>query len=216
MSVTRTGPLTKDTTTIALGLAQIRIGASAANITKQHPVLSASDSIGALANTRFLGNAEYFTLESGFPMLEDATYPLREAAGLECAFKEITPANMALAKGLDPADYSSVHTGKVALGTLAAPVILRVEAIYTYPDGTNTMNIVFPRAQVTASIEMDFAEEEPAAVAISIKANRADSGIEDAADPGNACWDDKPLGQILWDDGTGFTTTTTTTTTTAP
>ena len=216
MPVTRTGPLTKDTTTVALGLAQIRVGASAANITKQHPVLSSSDSIGALANTRFLGSAEYFNLESGFPMLEDATFPLRESAGLECAFKEITPANMALAKGLDPGDYSSAHTGKVALGTLAAPVILRIEAIYTYPDGTNTMNIVFPRAQVTASIEMDFAEEEPAAVAISIQAKRADSGITDASNPGNACWDDKPLGQILWDDGTGFTTTTTTTTTTAP
>jgi hypothetical protein len=76
------------------------------------------------------------------------------------------------------------------------------------------MNIVFPRAQVTASIEMDFAEEEPAAVAISIQSNRSDSGITDASNPGNACWDDKPLGQIIWDDGTGFTTTTTTTTTT--
>ena len=216
MPVTRTGPLTKDTTTVALGLAQIRVGASAANITKQHPVLVAADSLGALANTRFLGAAEYFKLTSGFPLLEDATFPLRESAGLECAFKEITPANMALAKGLDPGDYANTHTGKVSLGTLAAPVILRVEAIYTYPDGTNTMNIIFPRAQVTASIEMDFAEEEPAAVAISIQSNRADSGITDVSNPGNACWDDKPLGQILWDDGTGFTTTTTTTTTTAP
>ena len=214
MAITRTGPLTKDTTTIALGLAQVRIGASAANITKQHPILAAAASIGALANTRFIGAAEYFKLSSGFPLLEDATFPLRESAGLECAFKEITPANMALAKGLDPADYSDTHVGKVALGTLAAPVILRVEAIYTYPDGVNTMSIVFPRAQVTASIEMDFAEEEPAAVAISIQSNRADSGITDASNPGNACWDDKPLGQILWDDGTGFTTTTTTTSTT--
>ena len=47
MTITRTGPLTKDTTTIALGLAQVRIGASAANITKQHPVLAAAASIGA-------------------------------------------------------------------------------------------------------------------------------------------------------------------------
>ena len=210
----RYGPLTKDTTTIALGLAQIRVGASAANITKEHPVLGASASLGALANTRFVSNAEYFRLQSGFPMLEDATYPLRESAMLECAFKEITPANMALAKGLDPTDYSNAHTGKVALGNISTPTILRVEAIYTYPDGTNTMNIVFPRAQVTASIEMDFAEEEPAAVAISIEAKRADSGITDATNPGNAAWDAKPLGQIMWDDGTGFTTTTTTSTTT--
>lgn len=207
----RTGPTTKDTTTIALGLAQIRVGASAANLTKQIPVLAASDSLGALANTKFTGNAEYFKLESGYPLLEDATFPLREAAMLECAFKEITPANFALAKGLDPTDYPNAHTGTIKLGVISTPDFVRMEAIYTYPDGTNTMNIIFPRAQVTAAIEMEWAEEEPAAVAVSIESKRADSEITG----GHAVWDDKPLGQIIWNDGTTLTTTTTTTTTTA-
>lgn len=215
MTVSRSGPLTKDTTTVALGLAQIRIGESAANITKETPILAESASLGALANTSFTANAEYFKLESGYPLLEDATYPLREAAMLECAFKEITPANFALAKGLLPSDYPNVHTGRVALGTLSTPEFLRMEAIYTYPDGTNTMNIIFPRCQVTAAIEMEFAEEEPAAVAVAIEAKRADSGIVDATNPGNAAWDAKPLGQIIWNDGSTFTTTTTTTTTTS-
>ena len=208
-----TGPTTKDTTTIALGLAQVRIGNSADNLTKQTPVLIASDSIGALANTKFVGNAEFFKLESGYPMLEDAVFPLREAAALECAFKEMTPFNIALARGLDPTDalYENVHTGSIPLGTLVAPVSIRMEAIYTYPDGTNTMNIIFPRAQVAGAIEMDFAPEEPAAVAVSIEAKRADSEVSG----GNACWDDKPIGQILWNDGSTFTTTTTTTTTTS-
>lgn len=208
-----TGPTTKDTTTIALGLAQIRIGNSADNITKQHPVLVAADSIGALANTKFVGNAEFFKLESGYPMLEDAVFPLRESAALECAFKEMTPFNLALARGLDPTNalYANEHTGAIKLGTLAAPVSVRMEAIYTYPDGTNTMNIIFPRAQVSGAIEMDFAPEEPAAVAVSIEAKRADSEVSG----GNACWDDKPIGQILWNDGSTFTTTTTTTTTTS-
>ena len=203
-----TGPTTKDTTTIALGLAQIRIGASAANLTKQHPVLVAADSIGALANTKFVGNAEFFRLESGYPMLEDAVFPLRE-----CAFKEQTPFNLALARGVDPtgAEYENAHTGSIKLGTLTAPVSVRMEAIYTYPDGTNTMNIIFPRAQVAGVIEMDFAAEEPAAVAIVIEAKRADSEVSG----GNAAWDDKPIGQILWNDGSTFTTTTTTTTTTS-
>lgn len=208
-----TGPTTKDTTTVALGLAQIRIGASAANLTKQHPVLVASNSIGALANTKFVGNAEFFKLESGYPMLEDAVFPLRESAALECAFKEMTPFNLALARGLDPTDaaYSNAHTGSIKLGTLAASVSIRMEAIYTYPDGVNTMNIIFPRAQVSGNIEMDFAPEEPAAVAIAIEGKRADSEITG----GNAAWDDKPIGQILWNDGGTFTTTTTTTTTTS-
>lgn len=208
-----TGPTTKDTTTIALGLAQIRIGDSAANLTKQTPVLVAADSIGALANTKFVGNAEFFKLESGYPMLEDAVFPLRESAALECAFKEITPFNIALARGLDPTDalYENEHTGSIPLGTLTAPVDIRMEAIYTYPDGTNTMNIIFPKAQVAGAIEMDFAPEEPAAVAVSIEAKRADSEVSG----GNACWDDKPIGQIIWNDGSTFTTTTTTTTTTS-
>lgn len=215
MAVNRTGPLTKDTTTIALGLAQIRIGNSPNNITKTIPVLTSSDSMGALANTKFTSNAEYFKLESGYPLLEDATYPLREGAMMEVGFKEITPANFALAKGLDPTSYTDAHVGKIALGTISTPTFVRMEAIYTYPDGTNTMNIIFPRAQVTAAIEMEFAEEEPAAVAVAIEAKRADSGITDANNPGNAAWDDKPLGQIIWNDGSTLTTTTTTTTTTA-
>ena len=76
----RYGPLTKDTTTVALGLAQIRVGDSANNITRTKPVLTSSDSIGALANTKFTAAAEYFKLESGFPLMEDTTFPLRDNA----------------------------------------------------------------------------------------------------------------------------------------
>lgn len=206
----RKGPVTRDSTTVALGLAQIRVGASSTNIGQEHPVLSSSDSVGALANTTFTGNAEYYRLESGFPLLEDAVFPLREAAMLECGFREMTPRNFALARGLDPADYSHDHSGKVPLGTLATPTSIRMEAVYTYPDGTNQMVFIFPRAQVSAVIEMEFAEEEPAAVAVSIEAKRADSEISGGA----PAWDDKPLGQIIWTTTTATYTTTSTTTTT--
>ena len=96
----RTGPVTKDTTTVALGLAQIRVGVASTHIASTVPRLEAADSLGALANTKFSGNVEYYRLESGFPLLEDAIYPLREAAALECAFKELTPKNVAIARGL--------------------------------------------------------------------------------------------------------------------
>jgi hypothetical protein len=208
----RQGPVTKDSTTVALGLAQIRIGASATNIGQEHPVLASSDSVGALANTKFTGNAEYYRLESGFPLLEDAVFPLRESAMMECGFREITPRNFALARGLDPAGYTHGHTGQIALGTLTAPVSVRMEAVYTYPDGTNQMVFIFPRGQVSAVIEMEFAEEEPAAVAVSIESKRADGEISGGAH----AWDDKPLGQIYWTTTTAtYTTTSTTTTTTA-
>jgi hypothetical protein len=206
----RTGPLTKDSTTVALGLAQIRIGASATNIGSDIPVLTSSDSIGALANTKFVGNNEFFKLESGFPMLEDATFPLRTSCAMEIAFKEQTPANLALANGQDPTSYTEAHTGEINLGSLTTPTILRMEAHYTYPDGSNVMVIIFPRCQVAGSIELDFAPEEPAAVAVSIEAKRADSDTTG----GDAKWDNAPLGKMIWGTDSTFTTTTTTTTTT--
>ena len=206
----RTGPVTKDTTTVALGLAQIRIGNSAAYIGQRRAILPATASIGALANTKFTGNVEFFKLESGFPLIEDASFPLREAAMLECAFKEVTPANVALSRGLDPANFATVHSGEIPLGTISTPSYIRMEAIYTYPDGTNTMKIIFPRAQVTSSTEIDFATEDVAAVPIVIEAKSADGSISG----GNAAWNSMPLGMIIWDDATQTTTTTTTSTTT--
>lgn len=203
----RTGPVTKDSTTVALGLAQIRIGLSSTYIGQVAPILLAAASIGALASTKFTGGSEYFKLESGFPMLEDAVFPLRETAALECAFKEITPYNLAMARGLDPSALTDEHVGSINLGVISSPVSLRMEAIYTYPDGTNKMYIIFPRCQVVSVTELEFAAEEPAAVTIMIEAKRADSEIVG----GDGIWDSKPLGRILWDDGSTLTTTTTTT-----
>lgn len=206
----RTGPVTKDSTTIALGLADVRIGASSTYIGQVAAILGSAASMGALANTKFISTVEVYKLLSGYPMIEDAVYPLSEIAAFEVGFREMTPANFALARGLDPADYANAHTGVIKLGNIISPVSVRAEFIYTYPDGTNTMTIVYPRAQVVAAIEMDYAAEEPAAVAVRIESKRADSGISG----GHSIWDDKPLGYIRWDDGTLTTTTTSTTTTT--
>jgi len=209
----RTGPVTKDTTTIAIGYAQVRVGASATNISRTYLALVAADSVGALANVKFNSGAEYFKLESGYPMLEDASFPLRESASVEVGFKEITPKNFAMSKGLDPSSgYSSAHVGTIALGTISTPAFIRAETVYTYPDGTNTMNVIFPRAQATANIEMEFAEAEPAAVATVLEAKRADSETTG----GHANWNLMPLGRVVWAGSTGLTSTSTTTTTTAP
>lgn len=195
----RKGPVTKDTSTVPLGLAQIRVGDSSDNIADIQPALSSTDSIGALAETAYTGNTDWFTLESGFPLIKDADWPIREGASLGCAFKEVTPANMAIAYGHDPSDspYSDmdVHSGEVPLGDREAPDYVRMEACYTYPDGTHHLYVIFPRAQAKATVELAFAAEEAAAVPISFEAGRADSEV----DGGNAVWDDKPLGRLFWD-----------------
>ena len=191
----RSGPVATDTSTIALGMAQIRVGSSSDNITKPGAELSSSDSIGALANTKFTGNTDWYKLESGFPLIEDYTTPIREGAMLECAFKEITPENMSIAHGTDVSagGYTS-HTGEVTLGSRSAPDYVRMEAVYTYPDQSSTMIIIFPRAQVSANVEMDLQSETAAAVPITFESKNASSDVTD----GDAIWDDKALGHILW------------------
>lgn len=191
----RKGPVTRDTTAIALGLAQIRVIDSATNIADIQPAATSTDSIGALANTKFTANTDWYKLESGFPLIEDFTTAIREGAMLECAFKEITPYNMALAHGIDPiGSYADAHSGEIALGGRTSPEYVRMEALYTFPNGTDTMTIIFPRAQVSASVEMDMQGEDAVAVPITFESKNASSDVSG----GNAVWDDKPLGRLFW------------------
>lgn len=189
------GPVTRDTSSIALGLAQIRVIASAANIAKIQPQATASDSVGSLASTKFMANTDYWKHESSFPRLEDYTLPIREAASLECAFEEVSPKNMAFANGIDATSgYTEAHSGEVVLGGKTAPAYVRMEAFYTFPNGTNYMHVIFPRAQIVSSAELDFQAEDAASIPVTFESKNASSDTSG----GNAAWDDKPLGRILF------------------
>ena len=298
--MSRTGPVTKDSSTVALGLAQIRIGNSAANISNINAVLTSANSIGALGATKFMSQIDSWKLESGFPMLEDISIPIRETASMEITYKEISSYNLALSRGLDPgadtsatsvkgsavspsgsvsldpiavddaggavddvftvvftgaiagkiygkeaglvhtfaavdavmtpdnsgnpyfsipanfftgtwaADdtysfktapfvagtsaYADNHSGEIKLGAMKAPAYMRMEADYTYPNGTNKMHIVFPRANITSSTELEMQQEDAATPPMTIESKRADADIAG----GNAVWDDKPLGRIYF------------------
>jgi len=195
MPIMSYGPVTKDTSTVALGLAQVRIGAAAANINSDNPVLTSASSIGALASTKFTSAIESWKLESGFPLNEDLSIPIREKASLECAFKEITPMNMAFARGIDATSgYTAAHSGEIALGNLTSPAYIRMEAFYTYPDGVNEMVIIFPRAQVAPNAEIDLKAEDAAASPLTIEARNADSSVSG----GSSVWNAKRLGRILF------------------
>lgn len=191
----RKGPVTTDTSTIALGLAQIRVVSSSDNIGYTYAVGATGNSIGALANTKFTGNTDWYKLESGFPLIEDYTTPIREGAMLECAPLEITPKILDLAHGNDITSGSySAHSGEVALGGRTAPDYVRMEAYYVFPNGTNTMTIIFPRAQVSANVELDLASEDAASIPITFESKNASSDVSG----GNAVWDSKPLGAIIF------------------
>ena len=307
MAITRSGPTTKDTSTVALGLAKVCVGPSAANIANRNQVLDQIEhSLGALNTSNFTSTVEYWRLMSGFPSLEDLSIPLSEVAALECEFKELHPRNLAIARGIDATgvqnasvtvvgsdttsgttdasqeievrddqagvvtdtwtvvftdgdnydvygletghvgagtvagafspdnedvtdDYSEFftipaafftgtwagddtfvfrtvaysatggyddpHSGEINLGSMAAPAFVRAEAIYTYPNQTNHMYIIFPRANVTSSLELSFNESENANVPITIEAKRADDGVTG----GHNTWNVGPLGRIYFD-----------------
>jgi len=204
MSLTRTGPVTRNAQSVALGLAKILVGPSATNIASTGQVLDeTTDSMGAMAATNFVSEIEYWKLESGFPMLEDLTLPLRESARLECEFKEITLRNLAIARGIDADEEDYPHAmiagqneeDEINLGSIKAPDYVRMEAIYTYPDQQHQMIIVFPRANVTSSMELTLAAEDNANVPITFEAKRADSGLTTG---GNEAWDEAPLGKIFF------------------
>ena len=303
--MSRSGPVTRDTTTVQLGLAQIRIGPSATNIALIAPQFGPTDSLGAMASTGYTGETEYWDLESGFPLGLDATFPLRETNIMECAFKEITPKTLALARGISPFNaisaavaegtinstlgeittgnitvddlggviteqwtvvftsataygvfgvteghvgdgtisvdfepdnggqdyfliqgtspfftgtwdtddtfsfttteyvtgstaYDSAHDGSIALGTISAPEFVRVEALYTFPNGTNTMTIIFPRCNITSSLNIDFQAEDAAAVSMIMKSMTASDDVTGGHSVWNGSVDAGPNGRILF------------------
>jgi hypothetical protein len=100
-----------------------------------------------------------------------------------------------LARGIDPETLDE-YDDEIALGGLSAPAYVRMEAVYTFPDRHQQMVVIFPRANVTSSMTMDLQQEDAAAIPITFEAKRADSGLDD----GDAGWDDKPLGVIMFRD----------------
>ena len=186
------GPTTNDTSTLALGLAQIRVGPASANIGFSYPVLLAADSIGSLTKTSFTGNTEWWEHYAGFPQKKDYSLPIKEDAMLAAEYEEITPYNLALANGIDPTDgsYAGSHSGEIGLGGKTAPEYVRMEALYTYPSGTDYMHIIFPLSQVKSNLEMDLQAADSAKPGIEFVSNVADSTNDD----GHAAWDGKPLG----------------------
>ena len=84
------------------------------------------------------------------------------------------------------------------------------ERHYTFPNGVNTIDIIFPRAQVTSSVELAFQAEDNANPTITFEAKRADSEVSvnvvtvggtTTTIKGSAVWDEMPLGCIVFGDG---------------
>ena len=191
-----TGPITKDTSSLALGLAKIRVAASESFISLKRAALSGEAmSVGALANTKFVGQTDWYKHQSGFPMLDDYVIALRDSAAMECAAEEMTPYNFAMIMGIDPTTgaYGLAHSGEIDLGSRVSPAYLRMEAEYYFPNGTNKMVIVFPRAQVVSNAEFDLQKEEAANLPMVFESKRADNHVTYGS-----TWTACPLGIVVF------------------
>lgn len=185
------GPVTKDTSSLGLGLAQIRIGNSATHINTINPALSVSDSIGALTKSQLTLEIEVWKHMSGFPQNEDHSIILSKKASIAGEAEELSPYNLALAAGVDPTTYSLAHSGEIPLGALNDIPFLRAEMHYTFPNG-NFFIPVFPRAQVMSTVSLDFQSTDNVKIPMTIEAKKASSEVSG----GSVLWDTAPLGRI--------------------
>lgn len=113
------GPVSRFVGARTIGLMQVRIGKSAANISLNTAVLDSNNSIGAVASTKWTATKEYYEYKSGTPPKTDGYETLTLAAGIECAFLEHTPFNYALADGQDPlADVNAAAVKGTVFSTL--------------------------------------------------------------------------------------------------
>jgi hypothetical protein len=186
------GPTTKDTSTLALGLAKVSILASASNIANPYSAAVAGDSLGAITKSLLTLDFEFWKHMAGFPQKEDYNICLSKAAKIEADAEELTPFNMALASGIDPTTYTNVHSGMIPLGALSASAYVRTELQYVFPSGSYKMDVIFPRAQCSNSISADFQAKENIKVPLTIEAKNAESAVSG----GHVVWDVAPLGRI--------------------
>ena len=90
--------------------------------------------------------------------------------------------------------YSNVHAGTINLGSMVAPEFIRMEAVYTYPSKLYTLTVIYPRANVVSSAEIDWAAEDTIASPLTFEAKM--SGPETSG--GDAVWSNAPLGKMIF------------------
>lgn len=186
------GPIGVNTSRYQVGLMQIRVTPqSAANIKQSGEILTSSNSMGSLANTSVTFEDNILEHQSGFPQLTDAVVRTGRTASVKCEFDEITRQNIAMALGQNPSSYTNL-SGTVPIGDLAGVNYIRLEGVITYPDGTTTTAIIFPRALATIDGDLSFSKDGFASASITFKANISSSDNSS----GDVVWNNNPLGIV--------------------
>lgn len=190
------GPDLKNVNVIPIGFGDILVDISSTHIAQTDPQLThTSHGLGAMAAAEVVATITTFMVQAGNPQTIAEVIPVAEGLVLNCGFHEKTLRNLAIARGLDPTtwDGGTSGSGEIPLGNITAPVDLRVEGVFLFPDGTKNV-IIFPRAKVIPNVTLGSIADAPTEVTIGFQALIADSNAPGSL--GNAVWDTKPLGAI--------------------
>ncbi len=139
------------------GLAKLYIGLSSTYEASTTPALSSGDYFSSLVNVSMVTKKESkakYKIVSAIKILEDI---LITASGIDLAidFIEMSEKALSFSLGGDGSD-TNILNNLMGQGT-----ILRAELLFTYPNGSNTMTMVFPKVRVTSSPSFKFESENP-------------------------------------------------------
>jgi len=140
------GPTSIKTSSRTLGMFKVKVGVSAANIAIATPVLNDTNSLGAMASTKYAGTSEFHPLQSGYPKRTDGKIPLSTTARIECAYKELTPYNFALAHGLSPFESVSSVVSEVSVNTTLGTTVGNITVTDNDGPVTDTWIVTFTGA----------------------------------------------------------------------
>jgi len=153
-----TGTRVKETESLFFGLAELFIGDSATNETSTTAVLAETNYFSCLSSVSFIVNKEFINRYGYTLSMKTIIDHLLVGSSLEVnvEFIELTQKNLSYSLGGD-------GTGTNFLTTLfIQPTALRLELVFTYPNKTNSMTLVFPKTKVIApSVLFDFESESP-------------------------------------------------------
>lgn len=190
------GPDLIDLNVIPIGYADVMVDIASDHISDTAPALTHNThSLGGMNKTEIVSEIPTFEVKAGNPQTIQEIIPTGETFMLNVGFMEKSTRNMAIGRGLDPTNWDGGDngSGEIPLGNIQAPVGLRVEATFLYPDLTK-MVVIMPRAQVIPNITLGSAADSPNAVDLTfqslIASDAAPGGVGDAA------WNFKPLGAI--------------------
>ena len=178
----------KERETVALGLGKISIGSSSSHLASTTQALSSTDYFSALTDISFTINKKFkkqVSVKDSIELLQDV-FVSSSTFVISVTFIEILQKTLSYALG---GDGGSTELGSLLLSD---PTDLRVELEYLYPNKTNKLIVILPRAVVTSSMPVSFAEDDNLDVPMTLLAKRVDNIV------GGSSWDAFPYGRIYF------------------